>query len=295
MSLIHLDNRGVVKVSGPDAAALLNGLLTNDVTKASDTQAVFAAMLTPQGKYLFDIFVLRPEATVFVLDVSRPLDFAASLGRYRLRSQVVIEAMSDVLQVYAEHEAPDAVDGALKFSDPRLASLGYRFLAPTQTAEPASTYHAHRIALGVPEPSVDLLPEKDFVMEGLFDELNGIDFHKGCYVGQEMTSRMKRRTSVKSKLCRVRYEGAAPEFETPILADNWEVGRMRSCLEGIGLEGIGLEGIGMAMIRFDRADKALFEGHDLKAGETIIRLDPPDWLVRPLAAQDGAAPVPFHG
>ena len=271
MPLTHLHKRGVVQISGTDAATLLNGLVTNDVAKASREVAVFAAMLTPQGKYLFEMFVLSPQADTFLLDVSRPDDFAKRLSMYRLRSQVNIENMSDSLGVYAVlPNQADVIEGQI-FDDPRMEALGKRIIAPLTGSGNDTAYTAHCLALGVPDPSVDLLVEKDFVMEGLFDELHGIDFHKGCYVGQEMTSRMKRRTSVKNKLCRVRYEGAAPAFETPIMADNWEVGRMRS----------GIEGIGIAMIRFDRAHKALDDGHTLMAGETNIKLDPPDWLVLP--------------
>jgi tRNA-modifying protein YgfZ len=268
MSLIHLASRGVVQVSGPDAATLLNGLLTNDVTRPVPANAIFAAMLTPQGKYLFDMFVTQPEEGNFLLDVSRPADFAKRLTMYRLRSKAVIENMSDSLAVFASLTEPD-LTGA--FTDPRLSELGWRVIAPCVDALPESDYTARCLALGVPEPATDLLVEKDFIMEGLFDELHGLDHHKGCYVGQEMTSRMKRRTSVKNKLCRVRYDGAVPKFETPILADGWEVGRMRS----------GVDGVGIAMIRFDRARAALAKGQVLMAGDVAVTLDSPTWLVEP--------------
>jgi tRNA-modifying protein YgfZ len=274
MSMIHLPDRGVVKVVGPDAATLLNGLVTNDVTKASQTQAIFAAMLTPQGKYLFDMFVLSDGADGYVLDVSRPSDFTKRLMMYKLRSKVSIEDMSQTLAVYAllDRQAPTA--DALFFQDPRMPGMGHRYIGPIGLGGKQSSYQVHRIELGVPDPSIDLLVDKDFIMEGLFDELHGLDFHKGCYVGQEMTSRMKRRTSVKNKLCRVRYEGDAPQFEAPILADGWEVGRMRT----------GIAGVGIAMIRFDRARKALATGQKLLAGDVSITLDPPAWLVEPAQA-----------
>jgi tRNA-modifying protein YgfZ len=271
MSLIHLASRGVVKVSGPDAATLLNGLLTNDVEKATPNRAIYAAMLTPQGKYMFDMFVLAPEPDTFLIDVSRAADFAKRLTMYRLRSKVTIEDMSEAMGVYAD-VAGDAVGiNEYSFTDPRVAELGQRVIAPLQEAALEATYLAECVELGIPDPAKDLLVEKDFVMEGLFDELGGLDHHKGCYVGQEMTSRMKRRTSVKNKLCRIRYDGAPPAFDVPIHADNWEVGRMRS----------GIVGVGIAMIRFDRARKAIAEGHALMAGDVSITLDPPDWLVQP--------------
>lgn len=264
----HLAHRGVVQVAGPDAATLLNGLLTNDVNRATSDTAVFAAMLTPQGKYLFDMFILQIEVDTYLLDVSRPSEFAKRLAMYKLRSKVTIDDRSGELSVVASLDAPRS---GLSFPDPRRAELGWRtFGAPVGGGDLLEAV-AFRHALGVPDPSVDLLVEKDFIMEGLFDELGGLDHHKGCYVGQEMTSRMKRRTSVKNKLCRVRYAGAAPAFETPILADNWEVGRMRS----------GSDGVGIAMIRFDRTRKAIADGHPLLADDVPISLDPPDWLIQP--------------
>lgn len=271
MSLNLLAGRGVVAVRGPDAAGLLAGLLTNDVGRASQTEAIFAAMLTPQGKFLFDMFVIFDGGDGFLLDVSRSGDFTKRLAMYRLRSQVTIEDVSDTLSVYSIVNKGAMPPSGIGFVDPRLPAMGLRVIAPVGMGAQSMAYDAHRLEQGVPDPAADLLVEKDFIMEGLFDELNGLDFQKGCYVGQEMTSRMKRRTSVKNKLCRVRYVGAPPEFETPIVADNWEVGRMRT----------GVTGVGIAMIRFDRARKAQDESHKLMAGETEITLDPPEWLVQP--------------
>jgi tRNA-modifying protein YgfZ len=273
MTSIHLASRGVVRVSGPDASTLLNGLLTNDVMNATATNAVYAAMLTPQGKYLFDMFVLAPQADVFVIDVSRAADFAKRLAMYRLRSKVTIEDLSETMGVYAIVAGTAHPLSEYNFIDPRLPELGSRLISVKHDSALETDYVAHCLHFGVPDPAIDLLIEKDFVMEGLFDELHGLDHHKGCYVGQEMTSRMKRRTSVKNKLCRIRYDGVVPQFETPILADNWEVGRMRS----------GVDGVGIAMIRFDRARKAMAEGHALMAGEVAITLDPPNWLIQPEA------------
>lgn len=261
--MIPLEGRGLVKVSGPDASTFLNGLLTNDVTKANAKDAIYAALLTPQGKFLFDMFVLAPAADTYWLDVSRPRDFVARLSMYRLRSQVVIEDQS-----------LSPLVNAFTFIDPRMQGLGSRTLGPSQYVHVRDDDLAQRMEMGVPDPAIDLLVEKDFAMEGLLDELGAIDFHKGCYVGQEMTSRMKRRTSVKNKLCRIRYNGPAPDFEMPILADNWEVGRMRS----------GVNGVGIAMIRFDRARKAIGDGQALLASGTEIRLDPPAWLIEPAPA-----------
>jgi tRNA-modifying protein YgfZ len=275
---IALSSRGLVRVSGPDAQALLLGLLTNDISRATASHAIFAALLTPQGKYLFDLFVLQPEPGVFLIDTPRAADFIKRLTMYRLRSQVQIEDMAGVLKVVV---ACGAGTGAADtwFEDPRLQGLeskGWRWRAFVAASVAASNdpapYEAFRLESGLPDPDRDLIVEKDFLLEGLFDELHGVDFHKGCYVGQEMTSRMKRRTSVRNKVCRVRYAGAAPEFGTAIEADGWEIGHMRS----------GVDHVGLALIRFDRARKALGEGHSLQAGDKLITLDPPPWLIEPV-------------
>ncbi|MEN9874869.1 MAG: hypothetical protein RL186_1766 [Pseudomonadota bacterium] len=270
-----LTSRGVLRVSGPDATSFLNGLLSQDVTKAGPSEAVYAALLTPQGKYLFDLFVLSPQADVYLLDAPRPADCLKRLGLYRLRSQVTIEDVSGELKVFASLEGEGAFADGYMFADPRLPSLGQRRIAPQShnwaDASGEAHHHAACRALGVPDPSTDLVIEADFALEGLFDELGGIDFHKGCYVGQEMTSRMKRRGKVRQKLCRVELGCAELPFGTPILAGDWEVGQLRTSGGGIGL----------AMIRFDRVAEAQAKGEPLLAGGHIVAVTPPDWLILP--------------
>lgn len=273
---VSFPKRGLISVSGPDAATLLDGLLTHNVDRAGPTSSVYAAMLTPQGKFLYELFILAPEPGSYWIDVSDPGSFAKRLTLYRLRSKVTIEDKSEAFTVGAVWQASALGAGALSYADPRSPSLPQRFMAPradlsTEAVEAFTRYEDQRLNLGIPDLAADLLAEKDFILEGLMDEMGGVDFHKGCYVGQEMTSRMKRRTTVKTKLCRVRFEGPAPAFETPILADGWEVGRMRSVGQGLGL----------ALIRFDRAQKAVAEGHALLAGEQKVTLDPPDWMTLP--------------
>lgn len=274
---VSFPKRGLVCVSGPDAATLLDGLLTHNIAGAGAQTCVYTAMLTPQGKFLFELFILAPEAGTYWIDVSDPGSFAKRLSLYRLRSKVTIEDKSEAFVVGAVWHAEALPPNAIHYPDPRHGELPQRFIAPRadlplgDEAAAFSTYEQARLGLGVPDLGADLLVEKDFILEGLMDEMCGVDFHKGCYVGQEMTSRMKRRTTVKTKLCRVRYEGAAPAFETPILADGWEVGRMRT----------GGPGHGLALIRFDRVQKALNEGQELRAGDKAIRLDPPNWMQVP--------------
>jgi len=273
---VSFPKRGLVCVSGPDAATLLDGLLTHNVAGAGPVACVYTAMLTPQGKFLFELFILAPETGTYWIDVSDPASFAKRLSLYRLRSKVTIEDKSEAYVVGAVWHAEALPAGTICYADPRYPDLPQRFIAPrvelSSEAENAfGDYEQARLGLGVPDLAADLLVEKDFILEGLMDEMGGVDFHKGCYVGQEMTSRMKRRTTVKTKLCRVRFDGAAPAFETPILADGWEVGRMRT----------GGPGHGLALIRFDRAQKAISEGQELRAGDQTIQLDPPSWMEVP--------------
>ena len=275
--IVSFPKRGLVCVSGPDAATLLDGLLTHNVEGAGPATCVYASMLTPQGKFLYELFIIAPEAGTFWIDVSEPASFAKRLNLYRLRSKVTIEDKSETFVVGAAWRTSLLPSSVISYPDPRHAELPNRFialradLALGDDAAAFQAYEHERLSLGVPDLSEDLLVEKDFILEGLMDEMGGVDFHKGCYVGQEMTSRMKRRTTVKTKLCRVRYDGPAPAFETPIMADGWEVGRMRS----------GSQGLGLALIRFDRSQKALTEGHELLAGEQKVTLDPPDWMIVP--------------
>ena len=272
---VSFPKRGLVCVSGPDAATLLDGLLTHNVAGAGPRACVYTAMLTPQGKFLFELFIIAPEPGTYWIDVSEPASFAKRLSLYRLRSKVTIEDKGEAYMVGAVWSAEALPPTAIHYPDPRHSELPQRFIAPRvelpSEAAAFATYEQTRLGLGVPNLAADLLVEKDFILEGLMDEMGGVDFHKGCYVGQEMTSRMKRRTTVKTKLCRVRYEGAAPAFETPILADGWEVGRMRT----------GGPGHGLALIRFDRAQKAISEGQELRAGDQPIQLDPPSWMQVP--------------
>jgi folate-binding protein YgfZ len=273
---VSFPKRGLVCVSGPDAATLLDGLLTHNVAGAGPDACVYTAMLTPQGKFLFELFILAPEAGTYWIDVSDPASFAKRLSLYRLRSKVTIEDKSEAYVVGAVWRAEALPTGTMCYADPRYPDLPQRFIAPrvelpSEAEDAFADYEQGRLSLGVPDLAADLLVEKDFILEGLMDEMGGVDFHKGCYVGQEMTSRMKRRTTVKTKLCRVRFEGAAPAFETPILADGWEVGRMRT----------GASGQGLALIRFDRAQKAISEGQELRAGDQTIQLDPPSWMEVP--------------
>lgn len=200
-SVLKLENRGVVRLSGPEAKSLLQGLVTNDMELLSQDNALYAALLTPQGKFLFDM-IIHERADMVLLDVekSRMQDLIRRLMMYRLRAEVTIEAADD-LHVWAlwdgtaEHSVPD----------PRSESLGHRVISAEIPAKNAGaltleTYEEKRIRAGVPDSSRDMMVEKYFWLETDAERLNGVSFTKGCFIGQELTARMKHRTSLKKKL-----------------------------------------------------------------------------------------------
>lgn len=274
---VHLNDRHVIEVAGPDATSLLQGILTQDVAGLAPGSWRHGALLTPQGKMLFDAMLWRPEPDTLWLDARLAPALAARLALYRLRAQARIAIREDLAVIALTagsswHGTPALARGA----DPRLPALGERLIVPSSTLpdrlEPLQAYHHHRVELGVPELTLDLVAEKDFALEGLMDELNGVDFRKGCYVGQEMTSRMKRRTTVRTKIIRVRHAAAAPPPGTPVLAADLEIGQTRSP---------GADGAGLALLRLDRALSAAAAGNTLTAAGQALTLDPPAWLELP--------------
>lgn len=278
---VTLTGRGVVELAGADALTLLDGLTTNDITKTDGQTAVHALLLTPQGKFLFDLFVHRTGADTLLVDVSDPAGFARKMLMHRLRAQVTVTDRSAELAVVSAADGTVPETPVAGSHDPRATSsnrlaLGWRGIMALSDAprSAGADWDRWRLEQGVPDLGRDMAVDGDFALQGLLEELNGVDFHKGCYVGQEMTSRMKRRTTVRNKLTRVRYDGAAPAHGTAIEADGWQVGEMRT----------GVDGVGLALIRHDRAAKATADGHALMAGEVAVRLDVPDWLLLPDAA-----------
>ena len=219
---VRLGDRAVLSVSGSDAGGFLQGLITNDVGKPRDGAAIHAALLTPQGKYLFDFLVYR-RGDAFRLDCeaeARPA-LAKRIAMYKLRADVAIDgAIPDTVYAVFGDDAEEAarrIEGADVFPDPRHPVLGWRIVgefgedtlkrAGIEDA-PGADYEALRIAHGIPDGRRDLVPGKSFLLENGFDELNGVDFEKGCYVGQEVTARMKHRNLVRKRLVPVRIDGA---------------------------------------------------------------------------------------
>lgn len=238
-------HRSVIAVGGPDRVEFLQGLISNDTTKVAPGRAIWAALLTPQGRFLNDMFVADGgDGTLLVeTERARAAGLAKKLSMYKLRSKVTVEDRGETLEVAVAY-GPDApsvlpIANAVAFVDPRLPELGIRVIAPSGTAAgllqslgfsaaPLQSYDELRVKLGVPDGSRDLVVEKALLLENGFDELNGVDWQKGCYMGQELTARTKYRALIRKRLFPVRIEGPLPEAGTSIFKDDQEVGELRS-------------------------------------------------------------------
>jgi tRNA-modifying protein YgfZ len=305
MKAALLPDRGVIKVAGDDARNFLHGLVTADILTLAPAAARFTALLTPQGKIIADFFVTEGSAAAgsefsgdFFLDIPRALGatLIARLNLYKLRAKVTVEDKSATLGVLAAWNA-SANDGrdvvqmrALKtglcYADPRLAALGLRAIIPTELAAQGAAelgatltdlaaYDTHRIALGVPQGGVDFAYSDAFPHETDMDQLGGVDFKKGCYIGQEVVSRMQHRGTARTRAVPVRFEGQAPEAGTAITAGGRPVGTLGSAGGGRGI----------ALLRLDRVDEALAEGGTLSAGTVPIHLVKPDWARFPFPGE----------
>ena len=290
MKAAFLPDRGVIKVSGEEARNFLNGLVTTDVTKLGPGEGRFAALLTPQGKIIADFLITEvPSGNGggLLIDAPRPLaqGLADKLKFYKLRAKVVVENLSDSLGVLAAWDGEPAVRPDLSFPDPRNAKLGWRIFAPEdlkqKTADligadlvDSAAYEAHRIAVGVPRGGLDFMYGDAFPHETNMDRLYGVDFDKGCYVGQEVVSRMQHRGTARTRTVKVLLEGPSPEAGSTILAGDKPVGTMGSATGGHGL----------ALVRVDRVADALAAGLSLTAGGLALRLADPD-VVRPTTKQ----------
>jgi hypothetical protein len=282
MKAAFLPDRGVVKVTGEDARNFLNGLVTTDLTQLAPGLGRFGALLTPQGKIIVDFLITEAPSGHgggFLIDCPRPLakGLADKLGFYKLRAKVAVENLTDSLGVIAAWGGEPAMKPDLAFADPRDAVLGWRVLAPQDLTQKvadligaelvdSAAYEAHRIAIGVPRGGLDFIYGDAFPHETNMDRLHGIDFDKGCYVGQEVVSRMQHRGTARTRTVRVTLDGAPPEAGSPVLAGDKPVGTMGSTSGQNGL----------ALIRTDRVADALDAGLALTAGGLGIRLADPD-------------------
>ncbi len=293
-----LDDRGLIKVGGPEAVAFLQGLISNDITKVTPERAIYAALLTPQGKFLHDFFITGSGDSVLLdCEAERRADLFTRLRRYKLRSKVELADVTDdwaVLAAWGEGSLkaiglpadPGAAipcGSGVAYTDPRHGGLGARLVVPASEKdalpsglEPADRegYERLRLSLGIPSGPEDLPVERAFLLESGFDELNGIDWQKGCYVGQEVTARTKYRGLLRRRLAPVTIEGGPPVDDKRIWADGRDVGELRSHSDGQGL----------ALIRLETIAK----GQPLTCGDAELTPHVPDWWTLP-DKKDGAA------
>jgi folate-binding protein YgfZ len=284
MKAAFLPDRGVVKVFGEDAGSFLGGLVTTDVARLAPGLGRFGALLTPQGKIVVDFLITEAPGSDgggYLFDCPRPLaqTLTDKLRFYKLRAKVSVENLTDGLGVIAAWDGEAAARPDLAFADPRQPSLGLRILAPEQRASDvaaligaelvdAGAYEAHRIACGVPRGGLDFIYGDAFPHETNMDRLHGVDFDKGCYVGQEVVSRMQHRGTARTRIVRVALDGPSPEAGATILAGDKSVGTMGSTAGELGL----------ALIRLDRVADALDAGLALTAGGLSLHLADPDAL-----------------
>jgi len=281
-----LDDRGVLAVFGPDRRSFLQGLVSNDVEKTAADRAVYAALLTAQGKYLHDFFMVEVREAIWLdAEAARLADLKRRLSIYRLRAKVEIAERPElaVAAVFgkgalvafglpAEPGAARAFEGGVVLTDPRLPELGARIITdrphlagiPGVIEADFAAYDRHRLALGVPDGSRDLVPDKSILLESGFDELRGVDWQKGCYVGQELTARTKYRGLIKKRLFPVDIDGPPPAPGTIVTLDGKDAGEMRSSRDGTGL----------ALLRLD----AVAAARPLTADAASLTPLRPDWM-----------------
>jgi len=287
MKAALLPERGVVKVAGEDARRFLNGLATNDIGKVSPQAARFAALLTPQGKIVVDFIVAEAAAEDgggFFLDCPRVLapELVEKLKFYKLRAKVTVEDLSDALGVMAVWEGQNNDIGmseyGLGYADPRLAALGWRVMLPPQLAAEAAgdlgaalsepeAYDSHRIALGVPRGGADFTYGDTFPHEADMDQLGGVDFDKGCYIGQEVVSRVEHRASARNRVVPIGFDDFGPMTGLPVIVGEKYIGVVGSCIKGRGL----------ALLRLDRVAEAMAHATPITAGGIVLHVVKPNW------------------
>lgn len=280
MKSAFLPDRSVVKVAGDDARNFLNGLVTTDLDRLKPGLGRFGALLTPQGKIIVDFLITEAPAGHgggFLIDCPKALaeSLATKLKFYKLRAKVTVENLD--LGVLAGWDGQPAAQPDLAFADPRHDGLGFRILIPEDLKQKlsdligaelvdATEYEAHRIALGVPRGGLDFMYGDAFPHETNMDRLAGVDFDKGCYVGQEVVSRMQHRGTARTRSVRVLLDGPSPEAGATIVAGDKPVGTIGSTSGGKGI----------ALMRIDRIADALDAGQPLTAGGLVLRLAEPD-------------------
>lgn len=295
-----LNDRAVIRVSGPDRVSFLQGLVSNNIETISATKSGYGALLTPQGKFLFDFFVYQQDEDSLLIECERgengqrAAELFKKLRMYKLRAKAELTDVTDSYDVIAvfgkdaltnlfKDTAPGTtgrIADGIKAVDPRLSAMGARILLPKNslaemaaigaTESDAESYHKLRVTLGLPNGSEELEVEKSILLENGFEELGGVDFKKGCYMGQELTARTKYRGLVRKRLLPITIDGAAPEAGTIIMNGDKEAGTIRSVHGSVGL----------ALIRLERVG----DDADLVAGHAKITVNVPDWVQLPETA-----------
>jgi tRNA-modifying protein YgfZ len=263
-----LEDRAIIALSGPDARGFLQGLITNDVETLAPGKALYAALLTPQGKIAFDFLIAEGDGALLIDCAAVARDaLIRRLTMYRLRAKVTIEPR-DQLAVLAGLTGRPALRG-ITFADPRHAGLGHRSIGaraemPADMAS-AAAYHNHRLELGIPE-GADFGSDKVFALDGDLDELHAVSFEKGCYVGQELTARMKHRGTARKRLLPVSADVTLPHSGTALKAGGHDIGEITSTYATRGF----------ALVRLDRLKDA--GGDAIDAGGVRVTVTKPAWL-----------------
>lgn len=285
VSFAFLGDRRVLRIGGADAEHFLQNLVTCDLEKLGTDNAVFGALLTPQGKIQFDFFITR-DGESFLLDA--PESIAAELAKrltfYRLRAKVDIEQLGEDTLVAVSWGAGSTAETTVGFADPRLDALGHRhigeraelasqFEAAAIAESSSDAYHAHRIGSGVPEALKDFDYSDIFPHDADMDQLEGVSFKKGCYVGQEVVSRMQHRSTARKRFIQVKSAATLPEKGTDILASGKSIGTLGSSQPASDASGSW----GLALVRLDKAKSSLDKGDPISCGDADIELHIPSW------------------
>lgn len=289
---VSLEDRGLITIGGPDRRVFLQGLISNDIERAGPDRAIWAALLTAQGKYLHDFFIVEIDHVLYLdCEAERLMDLGKRLSGFKLRADIDL-GIADSLGVWsgfggaalenvgidAEPGAARAVEGGVMYCDPRVPEMGFRAILPKTTnntfwqelgagAGQREDYDQVRIPLGLPDGSRDMIVEKSILLENNFDPLHGVDWKKGCYIGQELTARTKYRGLVKKRLFPVELIGDSPETGAPIMYEGREAGEIRSVVGDMGL----------AMLRLEPLENAKAVNEDLTVGSTVVRPRPAYW------------------
>jgi tRNA-modifying protein YgfZ len=295
MNAALLAERGVVKVAGDDARRFLNGLASNDIGKVAPGQARFAALLTPQGKIIVDFIVAEApheDGGGLFLDCPRALSPALveKLKFYKLRAKVTVEDLSSALGVMAFWDSGGDSEYGLSYADPRLAALGSRVMLPPNLAAEAAddlgaalveseAYDAHRITLGVPRGGNDFTYGDTFPHEADMDQLAGLDFDKGCYIGQEVVSRVEHRNSARNRVVPIGFDEFGPMPGLPVIMGDKYIGVVGSCIKSRGL----------ALLRLDRVADAIANATPITAGGIVLHVMKPEWATFPWPGEPKAA------